>query len=157
MTGARIPVGLDTVVALECTRALDASDDGVARRIRLLDAVAPGQNIRRAGEDAAAGDVLLTSGTRLEPSHRMLLAAAGVPDVPVVRRPRCVVIATGRELVPDPRQPLGDGHIYGSNSPYLAAALARAGPRWWPACRWTMSSTPACRRCAMRWPWARTS
>jgi molybdopterin molybdotransferase len=57
----------------------------------------------------------------------MLLAAIGVAEVEVVRRPRVMVIGTGKELVVDPRQSLVEGQIYSSNGPYLAAALTLAG------------------------------
>jgi molybdopterin molybdotransferase len=57
----------------------------------------------------------------------MLLAAAGVRTVSVVRRPRVAVIGPGKELVTDPAQPLADSQIHSSNAPYLAAALAQAG------------------------------
>ncbi|HET6432840.1 gephyrin-like molybdotransferase Glp [Dyella sp.] len=127
MTGARLPDGLDAVVAVERTELLDAAPDGTPRRIRLRDELGEGQNVRHAGVDVASGAIVLTAGTRLQPAQLMLLAAIGVPEVQVQRRPRVVVIGTGKELVVDPRQPLVDGQIYASNGPYLAAALALAG------------------------------
>ncbi|AND68521.1 hypothetical protein ATSB10_10670 [Dyella thiooxydans] len=127
MTGARLPDGLDAVVAVERTELLETAPDGSPRRIRLLDALSEGQNVRRAGVDVQAGESVLAPGTPLGPAQIMLLAALGIADVPVVRRPRVAVIGTGKELVTDPAQPLSGGQIYSSNGPYLAAALAMAG------------------------------
>lgn len=129
MTGARLPDGLNTVVAVERTELLESAPDGTPRRIRLRDALDEGQNVRRAGVDVTEGSVVLDAGIRLGPAHGMLLAAIGAAEVQVVRQPRVAVIGTGKELVAEPRQPLLDGQIYCSNGPYLAAALTLAGAR----------------------------
>lgn len=127
MTGARLPEGLDTVVPVERVQLLEQHDDGSPARIRLLEAFPPRANVRYAGSDVARGAVVIEAGTRLEASHVMLLAALGVSGVEVVRVPRVSIICTGKELQPDPTQALGDGQIYASNGPYLAAALASMG------------------------------
>ncbi len=127
MTGARLPDGLDAVVAVERTELLESAPDGTPLRIRLRDELSEGQNVRHAGVDVAQGATAFDAGTRLGPAQLMLLAAIGVAEVEVVRRPRVVVIGTGKELVVDPRQSLVDGQIYSSNGPYLAAALTLAG------------------------------
>lgn len=127
MTGARLPEGLDAVVPVERTQLLASRDDGAPTRIRLLDAVQPGDNVRYAGSDVPPGAVVMAAGTCIEPAHVMLLAALGVPRVPVVRRARVAIICTGKELVTDPTQPLGAGQIHNSNGPYLSAALTLAG------------------------------
>lgn len=127
MTGARLPDGLDAVVAVERTELLASAADGTPLRISLRDELSEGQNVRRAGVDVAQGATVLDVGTHLGPAQLMLLAAIGVAEVEVVRRPRVVVIGTGKELVEDLRQPLVDGQIYSSNGRYLAAALTLAG------------------------------
>lgn len=127
MTGARLPDGLDAVVAVERTELLASAPDGTPLRIRLRDELSEGQNVRHAGVDVGQGATVLDAGTRLQPAQLMLLAAIGAAQVEGVRRPRVVVIGTGKELVMDPRQPLIDGQIYSSNGPYLAAALTLAG------------------------------
>jgi len=127
MTGARLPAGLDSVVAVERTELLETLPDGTPRRIRLRDEVREGQNVRYAGTDMALGARVLAVGERIEAPQIMLLAALGVARVEVVRRPRVAIICTGKELQTDPLQPLGDGQIYSSNGPYLVAALRRAG------------------------------
>jgi molybdopterin molybdotransferase len=127
MTGARLPDGLDTVVPVERTELLVRHDDGSPARIRLLDALGPKANVRYAGSDVAKDAMAIKAGTRVEANHVMLLAALGVAQVQVVRRPRVAILCTGKELQADLAQPLADGQIYGSNGPYLAAAFAAMG------------------------------
>jgi molybdopterin molybdotransferase len=124
MTGACLPVGLDTVVPMERVELLERRNDGSPARIRLLDEVTPAANVRYAGSDVAKGAVIARAGTRIAASHVMLFAALGIASVEVVRTPRIAIICTGKELQVDPTQPLGDGEIYASNGPYLAAAFA---------------------------------
>lgn len=127
MTGARLPEGLDTVVPVERTELIERRADGSPARIRLLETLMPAANVRYAGSDVAKGAVVVSAATRIEASHIMLLAALGIASVPVVRAPRVSIICTGKELQADPTKPLGDGEIYASNGPYLAAALAMLG------------------------------
>ncbi len=117
MTGAPVPVGCDAVVPYELT------DRGVAR-VSISTAPRVGQHIRPAGEDVAAGDLLIERGTVLGPRHLGLLAAVGRAGVRVRPRPRVVVISTGSELR-DAGTSLGHDSIYDGNS-YLLAAAARA-------------------------------
>jgi molybdopterin molybdotransferase len=127
MTGARMPQGLDTVVPVERTALLQQREDGSPSRIRLLDAVTPGANVRYAGSDVAKGALVIKAGTRIQASQLMLLAALGVAQVQVLRAPRVAIICTGKELQADLTRALGDGQIYGSNGPYLAGAFAAMG------------------------------
>lgn len=127
MTGARLPDGFDAVVAVERTDVLQAQSDGTPSRIRLLDDVTHGQNVRRMGTDVSRGANVLATGTCIEPAQIMLLAALGIARVAVVRRPRVAIICTGKELQTGPPAPLLDGQIHNSNGPYLTAALRRAG------------------------------
>lgn len=127
MTGAALPAGLDAVIPVEQVEVLARGPDGEPVRIRLGDAVSPGQHVRRAGEDVAPGARVLSAGTRVGAFERMALAALGVGAVGVRRRPRVAVVSTGRELVDDPAQPLAPGRIRNSNGPYLAAALEQSG------------------------------
>lgn len=127
MTGARLPDGLDAVIPVEQVDV--RARDGALRpaRIRLLADVAPGQHVRRAGEDIAAGAPALATGAWLTPAHAMLAAGLGLATLPVVRRPKVAVLCTGRELVDDPAQALQPGQIRNSNGLYLALRLAAAG------------------------------
>ena len=129
MTGAQLPVGLDAVVAVERTQLLTSATDGSPTRIRLLDSLASGTNVRHVGSDVAIGATVISAGTRIEPAQLMLLAALGVTQVAVVRQPRVAVICTGKELQADPTRPLAAEQIHNSNGPYLVAALRAAGAR----------------------------
>jgi len=119
MTGAPLPEGADAVVAVEDT------DGGTAEAAFLL-APAPGRHVRHQGEDVRVGDVVLRSGTLLSPGHLALAAAANVPELEVIRRPRVSVVSTGDELVPAGSE-LGHGQIVNSNELMLAALVEAAG------------------------------
>ncbi len=119
MTGAPIPAGCDAVVPVEQTRALDGG-----RAVEILRTPSEGDFIRGAGQDFGAGAQVCPAGTRLGPRHLMALAAVGLSAVPVRRKPRVALIATGRELAA-PDQPLRPGHIRDVSTPYLAAECGR--------------------------------
>ncbi|MGE0549854.1 MAG: gephyrin-like molybdotransferase Glp [Kofleriaceae bacterium] len=119
-TGAPVPPELDTVVIQE--------DATLAAGSVALPAAAPGDNIRRAGEDIAAGTTVLPRGVRLNAWHIGVLAALGVHQVEVARAPRVALIATGDELV-DVTTPPGHGQLVDSSAHALAALIAGAGGR----------------------------
>lgn len=119
MTGAPIPEGADAVIQSELTEDLGL-------QVRIFEAVKPGKNIRRAGEDVSAGDRVLTVGTVLGPAEIGLAASLGFPTVMVYRRPRVAIINTGSELV-EVDQPLGPGQIRNSNSYALRAQCQQIG------------------------------
>lgn len=121
MTGAPIPAGCDAVVPVEQTRELDGG-----RAVEILRTPNDGDFIRRAGHDFGAGARVCPAGTALGPRHLMALAAVGTAEVPVRRRPRVALIATGRELAPA-GEPLGPGKIRDASSAYLAAECAHLG------------------------------
>ena len=129
MTGAPVPAGADCVVKFEHTGTLP---DGT---VRCLEAESP-DNIRRRGEDVHRGDILLARGQRIAAPQVAVLASAGCARVPVARRPRVAIIATGNELVEVEAWP-GSGRIRNSNGPQLAAQVAAAGalPRVLPVVR----------------------
>ena len=119
MTGASLPAGADTVVQVEHT------DGGIAH-VRIDRVPTPGQNIRRAGEDVQAGEVVLTTGSYLGSAQIGLAAAVGRARLLVRPRPRVVVLSTGSELV-EPGTPLQPGMIPDSNSMALTTACQEAG------------------------------
>ncbi|MEO6155473.1 MAG: gephyrin-like molybdotransferase Glp [Thermomonas sp.] len=129
MTGASLPNGLDAVVPIEQVDVLLRDGDGRPSRIRLLVDVMPGAHVRLRGQDVAHGDCIVRAGTTHDSSTHMLLAALGFETLLMHPRVPAALIATGRELVDDPRQPLAPGQIRNSNGPYLAARLEEAGAR----------------------------
>ncbi len=127
-TGAQIPEGADAVVMQEEATALP--QDGAFGQVRIDVSPAVGQWIRRAGEDVAAGDVVLARGMRLTPAALGLAASVGMDRLQVARRPRVVLLSTGDELVmpgevaPEAMKP---GAIYNSNRFFMRALLIRLG------------------------------
>jgi molybdopterin molybdotransferase len=119
MTGAPLPKGADAVVMVEDTERAGAS-------VKVMSAVEPGENTGRAGEDVEKGELVLGKGTLIGPAETGMLAALGYASVPVARRPRVRVIATGDEIV-EPGRKLGPGQIRNSNGHALLALALRAG------------------------------
>ncbi|HWL32060.1 MAG TPA: gephyrin-like molybdotransferase Glp, partial [Gaiellaceae bacterium] len=118
-TGGVVPDGADSVVPIEVVGESD----------NVLEVPAPvdlGANVRPVGGDVRAGDVLLAAGMRIGAAQIGALAAAGVAEATVTRRPKVVVLSTGTELRA-PGEALGAGQIYESNAPMLAAAFETAG------------------------------
>ncbi len=125
MTGAPIPRGADSVVQFEDT------DEALRRerppfQIGILHQITKGQNVRRASEDIALGQLVLKKGTVLRPAEVGVLASLGKETTRVIRRPVVAIIATGDELVAL-GQPLPEGKIYNSNSFSVAAQVLRYG------------------------------
>lgn len=118
-TGAPVPPGADAVVMQELCVAGEAG-------VTFNQMPAPGQNIRRAGEDIAVGAEILPAGRKLRPQDIALAASAGLPELPVHRRVRVGVFFTGDELV-QPGEPLPPGAIYNSNRYALRALLEGLG------------------------------
>jgi molybdopterin molybdotransferase len=119
LSGARVPRGADAVVSEEF-----ATDDG--RQVIVVNDAGPGRNILARGSDVRAGEPLFPEGIVLAPAQIGLLAAAGCGDVPVVRRPRVAIIATGDEVIA-PGQTLREGQLFASNLVTLAAWCACYG------------------------------
>jgi len=122
MTGAPLPDGADAVVPVEDT-------DGALSTVTISASATSGQHVRRAGEDVAAGDLVMSDGTRLGPRQLALLAAVGLGEVWVTPRPTVVVVSTGDELIEPGNRP-GFGQVVDSNGLMLAAAVQALG---WPS------------------------
>ncbi|WP_435771660.1 molybdopterin molybdotransferase MoeA [Nocardioides sp. SYSU DS0651] len=118
MTGAPLPDGADAVVEVEAT-------DGGTGTVEIRAAREAGRFVRAAGSDVAVGQEVVTSGTVLGPAQVGVLAALGVAEVVVHRRPRVLVCSTGSELAEHPEP--GSGKIRDANGALLAAAVEEAG------------------------------
>lgn len=121
MTGAAMPPGCDAVVPLE---KIEKSSDG---KIVFRATPDQGENIRCAGADYKAGDIVFDQGMEMAPSHVLALATLGIGTVAVVRKTKIALISTGNEIVDLLGASLEYGQIYNSTKPYLRAALAEPG------------------------------
>jgi molybdopterin molybdotransferase len=118
-TGGAIPEGADAVARREVVEA-----DGAG--VRVADALAPGRDVRWAGEVIRAGGVLLVAGHRVAPHEVGALGAAGHAILRCARRPRVGILATGAELVPL-GAPAAEEEVHDSSRHGLAAQAAAAG------------------------------
>jgi molybdopterin molybdotransferase len=118
-TGGVIPEGADAVIPIEDVVEHDNT-------IEIESPVQRGANIRPVGGDIRAGETVVGPGARLGAPQLAALAAAGISEVRVARRPRATVVVTGSELRP-PGEPLAPGQIYEANGILLEAQLASAG------------------------------
>lgn len=118
-SGAPVPTGADSVIALEFT------DHGVAH-VAARTQPAVGENIRRRAEDVAEGRVVLRRGTRVGARQVALLAGVGRSRVLVRPRPRVVIISIGDEIV-EPGRPARPGTVFDANGHALSTAVADAG------------------------------
>lgn len=118
-TGAALPPGADAVVRRERTRRF-------GNTVEIGYEVAPGEDVRRQGEDAPRGAVVLRAGSAIGPGQFAALAGAGRVRVEVRRRPRAVVMLTGDEVARAGR-PLRSDQVPDAIGPALAALLVDAG------------------------------
>ncbi|MBL7044693.1 MAG: molybdopterin biosynthesis protein, partial [Pirellulaceae bacterium] len=118
-TGGMLPRGADAVVMVEHTD--DEDGELIVRR-----SVTPGFGVSFAGTDIAAGETVLRRGELLTSRENGVLAAIGVDEVDVWRRPRVAVVSTGDEIIP-PGQPMQPGMVYDSNARIIADAVRELG------------------------------
>jgi len=135
MTGAPLPAGADAVVMVEHTARVNG-------RVRIDRAAEPNQFINPRGGEAAANQVVLHRGTRLDYTGVALLATFGYSRVSVYRQPSVAILATGDEIVEVHETPK-DFQIRNSNAYSLAVQVKRAGgsPRRLPVARDTEAHT----------------
>ena len=118
MTGARVPEGANAVIKVE-----DVLEDKDS--ITLKQAILPGTNIRKKGEDLSPGDLLVPKGSQISPEDVMLLASQGKSKVSTLRPLKVAIISTGQEILtpgtqsPDPKM----GEIHNSSGPFLKSKI----------------------------------
>jgi len=127
MTGAPMPDGADAVVPVEETsEPWRDPNRTLPDNIRIFQQVAAGDFVRYPGEDIAAGTVVMPAKTIIRPQEIGVLASLGISQVPVIRRPRVGILATGDELI-EVDQPLTPGKIRNSNAYTQAAQVLQLG------------------------------
>lgn len=119
LTGAPIPGGADAVAKYEETEIN-------GNLVAIFTPFQAGENVVPAGEDIAESEIIAAQGTVVSPPVLGLMAASGITEVPVFKRPRIAIISTGDELL-DISEPLRPGMIRNSNSYTLAAYCREIG------------------------------
>ena len=119
MTGAPIPKGADTVIAVEETEKKDGF-------VLISKAVPLGENIRRSGENVKKGDRILLTGDLIQPAEVGMVASVGRSFISVYQRPLVAILCTGDELV-DVDGDINEIKIVSSNSYTLAAQVKDCG------------------------------
>jgi molybdenum cofactor synthesis domain-containing protein len=119
-TGGPVPRGADAIAMVEHTQPVGE------RAIEIRRTASPGQFVSYAGSDIARGETLLRAGTVIGSREIGMLAACGIAEVSVARRPRIAVISTGDELV-QPGLPLRPAAIYDTNGAIVTAAIRENG------------------------------
>ena len=124
-TGDPLPPGCDAVIMVEHVNLLDDGHHQGAR-CEILAPVAPWQDVRQIGEDVVATEILLPEGHVIRPQDLGALLAAGILEVPVVRRPRVTFIPTGTEIV-EPKPDPAPGEIVEFNSRVILSLVREWG------------------------------
>ena len=123
-TGAVIPTGHDTVAMQEDSET--GTCDGVAW-VRIPAGLKSGANVRKAGEDVAAGEELLAPGHLIRPQDLAALASIGLSNVDCCEPLSVAILSSGDEIVRPGAALLSPGQVYDANAPMLAALVAAAG------------------------------
>jgi molybdopterin molybdotransferase len=118
-TGNPIPEGADAVVMLENTQKR-------GENLEVWSQLAPWTNISKIGEDINVGDLILKTGTRLNPYHLGLAAALGHTQLKVAEKPKIAIIATGNEIAEIGTE-RASNQIYDSNKTMVAAMCQELG------------------------------
>lgn len=119
-TGDPLPAGMDTVIERERVQL------GTGGSAQITGPAPRGLNVRAAGEDFPAGQLLIPAGHRLRPADLAAAAAAGHTTLTVARRPVVAIIPTGDEIRPV-GSVLGPGDVTDSNSLLLASRAEETG------------------------------
>ncbi len=126
MTGAPMPPQADTVVPFEETDEGQPDSLHAQGLVRIFKRVPLGASVRAAGEDVQTGTVVVRRGTLIRAAEIGVLATVGGAAIPVYRRPKVAILATGDELVDVGERP-GPGQIRNANGYSNAAQVIAAG------------------------------
>ena len=138
-TGATMPDGADTVVMQEDVMLHGPAAGSVSSEIatelpvikppvvEIPAGLKPGSNVRKAGEDVAAGTIMFAQGHVLRPQDLAALASIGLAQVPCFARVRIAIVSTGDEVIAPGHSELRPGQVYDANAPMLAALCRNAG------------------------------
>jgi len=118
-TGAPIPTGANAVVMVEFTKRVE-------HRVSIFKPVTIGENVTGAGSDIMCGELILRKSQVITPRETGLLAAAGVAEIPVYRKPRVAIFSSGNELINAGEQ-LKFAKLFDINGPTLIAAITECG------------------------------
>jgi molybdopterin molybdotransferase len=121
-TGGELPENADAVVMVEYT---DLYQDGF---VYINKAAAPGNNVVFKGDDTGKGSVVVRAGTRIRPQEAGMLAAAGHPEVQVIKRLKVGIISTGDEVVEAGASVTG-AQVRNVNTPMLYAGVLEYGAK----------------------------
>ena len=119
--GSPLPTNADAVMPLD-----HVEKDEAGSAVEIVDPVAAGANVERAGAAFRKGTLLLRVGMRLGPGHMALLAEAGIGAVEVVRRPRVRLVVTAPNLVRAGNE-LPGGAVFDADTPMLRGLVERDG------------------------------
>ena len=122
-TGGMVPRGADAVLMVEHSELVTTPE---GRRMEIRRALTGGENVSYAGTDIARGETVLRAGTQITSREIGVLAALGLREVAVYRRPRVAIFSTGNEIVA-PGNPLRPGTVYDSNAAIIGAAVEELG------------------------------
>jgi molybdopterin molybdotransferase len=120
MTGAPVPEVFDAVIPVE--EVIIENNSVIFKRPAKLN-----ENIRFPGEDVRIGQNILSKGKKITSEDIMLLSALGVNEVSIYKFPSIQILSTGKEITDNYNEPLPEGKIYNSNSPYLIAKAREEG------------------------------
>ncbi len=127
-TGGMVPRGADAVLMVEYT---DVREENGELQVEVHRAVAPGEAIASAAGDIACGEMVLRAGQVLTSREIGVLAAVGLGEVWVWRKPRVAIFSTGDELIAPgsvgPGNTARPGAVFDSNGAILAAAVEELG------------------------------
>lgn len=118
-TGGMVPRGADAVVMVEHADVGDGA-------LHVRRALAAGSGVSFAGTDISAGETVLRRGELLTSRDTGVIAAIGIMQVAVWRRPVVAILSTGDEIIA-PGEAMGPGKVFDSNAQVLADAVQELG------------------------------